>query len=1321
MNSKDNVIYNFTTSLDFLTIEGSVNKKGVVVLEPNFSVNNDTEDLMIKGRDFYAIWLKKENRWSLREQDALNIIDEELYLCAEEHKDKFESGYKILRIKDAKTNKIGLWHKYCQKDMRDNFVSLDHTLVFSNTKTTKKDYSSKSLNYPLKKGPINAYKTLMSKLYSEEERMKIEWAIGAIVSGESKKIQKFLVLYGPGGTGKSTVLNIIQQLFKGYYAVFDAKSIGSSSASFALESLSSNPLVAIQHDGDLSRIEDNTRLNSLVAHEMMLVNAKYKAPYAEQFKSFIFMGTNKPVKITDAKSGLIRRLIDVSPTGEKFPFEEYTNLMNQIEFELGGIAYHCLHVYLNNKNKYDSYIPVNMLGASNDFFNFIFDSYDDFISCSGITGKRAWEMYKVYCEEAKVNYAHSYRAFKEELKNYFSEYYESFHDESGKHLRSWYSGFKKDKFLKRFDTKIEEKNDTWINLSAQHSLLDDILADCPAQYTSQKGTPLKKWDEVDTKLKDISSSELHYVRPPDTHIVIDFDILDENGEKCLKKNVEAASKFPPTYCEVSKGGNGLHLHYIYTGDNLNELSAIYDESIEIKMFTGKSSLRRKLTICNDIPVSEISSGLPLKENKKMFDKNYAFNEKGLITVISQALRKEHHGHTKPEIDFIHKVLNDAYEKDIPYDVQRMKPAVLSFAMHSTNNKQYCLKMYNEMHFVSKDLEEKRPVSYEHDELIFFDIEVYPNLLLIVWKAQGKDKPLVRMINPSSKDVEELMKSKLVGFNCRRYDNHILYSRYIGYNTEKIFNLSKDIVAGVKNSLFKAAYNISYLDVYDMSTKKQSLKKYEIELGIPHKELDIPWDKPVDQSLWDEVAKYCENDVLATEAVFESRKADYTARLMLADLAGMTANDTTNTLTTKIIFGEDRNPQPSFNYRNLSEPVGPERYSEFRKKFGDDYEFRVFNADGLPEYRTYVEGEELPNGWSILPFFPGYTFEGGKSRFLNQDIGEGGRVYAEPGMYGNVWDGDIASQHPNSIWTERLFGERYSRNFYDLVEARIAIKHKDFDKVKRMFGGKLERYLTDEKSANELAYALKIAINSVYGLTSASFENPFRDIRNVDNIVAKRGALFMTILKSEVEKHGYSVCHIKTDSIKIPNPDQNIIDFVMNFGKEYGYTFETEANFERFCLVNDAVYVARENGKWTATGAQFQVPYVFKTIFSKEKLTFDDFCETRAVTSALYLDYNSNLQEGEHDYKFIGKVGKFCPVKKGEYGGNLVRSVANPKDNQKEYASVSGSKGYLWREATDILKDSYEDIVDKSYYELLANKAIETLNNFGDTAWFLSED
>lgn len=78
--------------------------------------------------------------------------------------------------------------------------------------------------------------------------------------------------------------------------------------------------------------------------------------------------------------------------------------------------------------------------------------------------------------------------------------------------------------------------------------------------------------------------------------------------------MEEANKWPPTYAELSKSGAGVHLHYIYAGDPAS-LSRIYGDHIEVKVFTGNSSLRRKLSKCNDLPIATISSGLPTKGEK----------------------------------------------------------------------------------------------------------------------------------------------------------------------------------------------------------------------------------------------------------------------------------------------------------------------------------------------------------------------------------------------------------------------------------------------------------------------------------------------------------------------------------------------------------------------------------------------------------------------------------------------------------------------------------------------------------------------------------
>ena len=1331
--------------VDFLIISTKQTKNGVEIF-PKFRLYPKSQDLMIRGGDFYAIWREDIGLWSTNEDDALAIIDSELSKAADEYEQKHPDARVVpLYTWDSSSGSIDAWHKYCQKQKRDSFEMLDETLVFSNSETNKKDYASKKLPYPLESGSITAYDKLISTLYDEENRHKIEWAIGSIVTGDSKYIQKFMVFYGSAGTGKSTILNIIQELFDGYYSVFDARALGSSTNSFALEPFKTNPLVAIQHDGDLSKIEDNTRLNSLVSHELMTVNEKFKSTYANRFKCFLFMGTNKPVKITDAKSGLIRRLIDVNPTGNKVPQSEYRRLVKQIPFELGPIAWHCREIYLEDPDYYDDYIPVSMMGASNDFYNFVFDSYHIFKKEDGVTLKQAWEMYKNYCDDTKVPYPVPQRIFKEELKNYFNDYNDRLNLDDGTRARSYYSGFKTSIFESNSEKPSKEKTDNYIiDFKKQESIFDKECADCLAQYASSKETPSKKWDNVKTTLRDINTSKIHYVKIPENHIVIDFDIKDETGKKSFEKNLEAASKWPATYAELSKSGSGIHLHYIYNGD-VTKLSRVYADSIEIKVFSGKSSLRRKLTKCNDLPIKTISSGLPIRKEKSMVSDNVIKSEIGIRKMIKRNMEKEFHPGTKPSIDFIYKILEDAYERGVKYDVSDMKNDIYAFAMNSTNQSEYCIKLVSQMHFKSDDPSEA--VDSKNSQIIFYDIEVFPNLLLVNWKLKGKENKIVRMINPSPSDIEELLKYRLVGFNCRRYDNHLIYARLMGYSNEQIYNLSQRIIKGERNAFFGEAYNLSYTDIYDFASagNKKSLKKLEIEMGIHHKELGLPWDQPVPEEKWIEVAEYCDNDVIATEAAWNYLSADWLARQILADLAGMTVNDTTNTLTTKIIFGNERKPQSKFFYRNLAEPV---------KELPDD--ILKFLKNACPDMMKQRHGEAN----SLLPYFPGYKYENGVSTYRGEEVGEGGYVYAEPGIHCNVALLDIASMHPHSDIAECLFGPEYTERFRDIVEGRVNIKHEDWDAVDKMLDGKLTPYVQKVKdgelTSKDLANALKTAINSVYGLTAANFDNPFRDIRNKDNIVAKRGALFMIDLKHEVQKRGFTVAHIKTDSIKIPNATKEIIDFVMDFGKKYGYTFEHEATYDRMCLVNDAVYVCKykdgkKAGKWDATGTQFQIPYVFKTLFSKEPIEFDDMCETKSVTSSLYLDMNENLpdvteyekeltkleqqfkkeqiSEAEfntlseqlmrridegHDYQFIGKVGNFCPILPGHGGGLLVRE----KDGK--YYSATGAKGYRWLES-EIVRGTNEEYIDKSYYNKLVDEAVSTIEQYGDFEMFVSDD
>lgn len=1251
--------------MDFYQILSKETKeRGVYEIYPDFIIGR-SQDLMVQGRSFYAIWDEEKGLWSRDEYDVQRLVDEHMEAEAERLRRETGLKYNIKYLRSFRSNSWAQFRKFLA-NISDNSHPLDSKIVFANSEVKKTDYATKKLPYPLEAGDYSAWDELVGTLYSVEERAKIEWAIGSIVAGDSKKIQKFFVFYGPAGSGKSTVLNIIQKLFDGYTTTFDGKALGRADGTFATEAFKYNPLVAIQHDGDLSKLEDNTRLNSIVSHEAMLMNEKYKPSYTAKSHALLFMGTNQPVKITDAKSGIIRRLIDINPTGVKIPVRHYNTLLNQVDFELGAIAQHCLDVYNEmGKNAYNGYRPLEMMLQTDVFFNYIEAYFDLFKSQDYTTLKQAYALYKEYCAESGIDKPLPQYKMREELRNYFDDFKDR-GEVNGERVRSLYTGFNAEKFKVPKDSEDNLPAFSLV-MDESESLLDTVFAEQPAQLANADGFPSKKWASVKTKLLDIETHKLHYLKVPEKHIVIDFDLKEINGKSdvSLERNLEAASQWPPTYAELSKSGKGVHLHYNYEGDP-EELARVYSEGIEIKVFTGDASLRRKLTLCNAVPIATINSGLPLKKKEKMLKTKTITSEKGLRELIERNLKKEVHPGTKPSVDFIQHILDEAYEDGLQYDVTDLRSRILAFANNSTHHASTCVKTVNKMKFKSDaELEADKAVEVEDDRIVIYDVEIYPNLFIICWKFKGDDN-VVRMINPSREEVEKLLKFKLVGFYNRRFDNHIIYAAMLGYSVKELYDLARKIVVdGNRNAFFAQAYNLSYADVWDFSSIKQGLKKFEIDLGIDHMELDIPLDQPVDDKDIPRIVEYCVNDVRATESVLEDRWEDFVARQILAELSGLTVNDTTQKHTAKIIFGNDKNPRQSFVYTDLSEE------------------------------------------------FNGYKFDAGRSSYRGEDPGEGGYVYAEPGIYKNVALLDVASMHPTTIVLLNLFG-KYTERFRELKDARLAIKRRDFKLARTVLDGKLAPFLKNEDGAEKLAYALKIVINIVYGLTSAKFENPFYDPRNKDNIVAKRGALYMIDLKHDIKDAGFDVVHIKTDSVKIPNATKKAIDFVVAHGKRYGYDFEHEITYDKLCLVNDAVYIARKDDRWTAVGTQFQHPYVFKTLFSGEELTFDDFCESKnVVQGTMYLDREDQKSEkiplDRSRMRHLGRTGRFIPVLEG--GGTLYRV----KD--EKYYAVTGTKGHKWIDA-EIARSMPDLRIDMSYFEKLKTEAIKTIETFGSFEEFV---
>ena len=181
--------------------------------------NEDSDDMMIRGHDFYAVWDEESKMWSKNIMVIRRRIDNDIKVKYNQMKDTRADGSKQKIVpKYMRSDSSGSWHRFRRyiDGLPDHFHQLDEKITFQDTVTEKHDYRSKRLSYSMHEGDISAYEELVSVLYAPEERAKFEWAIGSILAGDTKKIQKFIVFHGPMGSGKSTIMNLIEKLFGGY-------------------------------------------------------------------------------------------------------------------------------------------------------------------------------------------------------------------------------------------------------------------------------------------------------------------------------------------------------------------------------------------------------------------------------------------------------------------------------------------------------------------------------------------------------------------------------------------------------------------------------------------------------------------------------------------------------------------------------------------------------------------------------------------------------------------------------------------------------------------------------------------------------------------------------------------------------------------------------------------------------------------------------------------------------------------------------------------------------------------------------------------------
>ena len=62
-----------------------------------------------------------------------------------------------------------------------------------------------------------------------------------------------------------------------------------------------------------------------------------------------------------------------------------------------------------------------------------------------------------------------------------------------------------------------------------------------------------------------------------------------------------------------------------------------------------------------------------------------------------------------------------------------------------------------------------------------------------------------------------------------------------------------------------------------------------------------------------------------------------------------------------------------------------------------------------------------------------------------------------------------------------------------------------------------------------------------------------------------------------------------------------------------------------------------------------------------------------------------------------------------------------REKDGKYYAATGSKGFRWLESEMVKQLEKEADIERAYYDNLVNEAVDTISQYGDFEWFVSDD
>lgn len=573
---------------------------------------------------------------------------------------------------------------------------------------------------------------------------------------------------------------------------------------------------------------------------------------------------------------------------------------------------------------------------------------------------------------------------------------------------------------------------------------------------------------------------------------------------------------------------------------------------------------------------------------------------------------------------------------------------------------------------------------------FYDFEVFKNDWLVVFVGENNEE-IVVWNDPAilKKALEKF--DCLVGFNNYFYDDLILTSIMMGYNNYEVWKLSNAIVncGNIPLEIRSKAKKLTTLDVKQELAPNLSLKEIEANLGLNIIETPISFnlDRPLTDSEFAEVVKYCEYDVETTKRVFSLRKDYFESKFDICSEFGLDKLDVKKTranLASKVLKC-DKNRLPEGVLENADrldirfvEELRTENipltilnfYNNIKAKFKNGTDYRELEKESL---KIDLCGVEHVFGFGGLHGArENFRYEG---NMLNMDVGS---YY--PSMMINFGFISRASENPNL--------------YKNLYNTRMEYKSK--------------------KDNKQQIY--KILLNSTFGALKSEFNDLFDPV--MSNDICVNGQLILTDLIMSLREY-YELVQSNTDGILIKYKDKDL-NTIKEICKEWELNYNLKLDYEYVTKivqrdVNNYI-LKTEDGKIKGKGifANFDggnfeknnltvVDIALKEYYINNKNireTITEMIEKNNVTPLQQVAKMGGTYDlMEHNGQEVQKVNRIFATWNNSYGA--INKVKN-KDGVKKYTKIANSSDKCYIN-NDTIDKTDTKLIDIDYYVRLVEK------------------